>query len=210
MAVAHGASAVGLVSAMPSGPGVIPDERIREIAELVPPGVATVLLTSRTEPEAIVDQQRRARVSAIQLVDRLRPTHRGALQEALPGVALIQVVHVEGSQAVEEAKEAAEGAHALLLDSGRPNAPARELGGTGRAHDWSVSRAIVEAVDRPVFLAGGLHPGNVAEAIRQVRPYGADACSGLRPHGALDEALLADFMRAVAGAGESRAVATIS
>lgn len=200
-AVAHGAAALGLVSAMPSGPGPIPEARIAEIAGHVPPGVTTVLLTAHTEPEAIVEQQRRCGVSAIQLVDRVTPADRRAIRDALPGVALIQVVHVEGPDALEAAREAAEASHALLLDSGRPGAPVRELGGTGRVHDWEVSREIVEVIDRPVFLAGGLHPGNVVEAIRRVRPFGVDVCSGLRENGALDEERLAAFMAGVGRAG---------
>lgn len=201
LAVSRGAAALGLVSAMPSGPGVIPDRRIREIAERIPPGVTSVLLTARTDPEAIVEQHRSARTHAIQLVDRLTAEARRALRKALPGTGLLQVVHVEGPEALDEALEAAEAAHALLLDSGRPTAEVRELGGTGRPHDWSVSRRIVEAVDLPVFLAGGLGAENVSEAIRRVRPYGVDVCSGLRTAGALDSAKLSDFMASVRTVG---------
>jgi phosphoribosylanthranilate isomerase len=77
------------------------------------------------------------------------------------------------------------------------------LGGTGRIHDWAVSRRVVEAVREPVFLAGGLNPGNVGDAIRSVRPFGVDVCSGLRTAGRLDDAKLTDFMAAVAAADES-------
>lgn len=200
MAVAAGASAVGLVSAMPSGPGPIPEERIREIAARVPPGVTVFLLTSRTEPAEIAEQGRGCRPGAIQLCDRLGAEARHELRRLLPGVSLVQVVHVEGAAAVEEAREAAVGSDALLLDSGRPGAATKELGGTGRAHDWGVSRAIVGSVDVPVFLAGGLGPENVGEAVRRVQPYGVDVCSGLRPDGALDRRRLAAFMAAVRAA----------
>ena len=87
--------------------------------------------------------------------------------------------------------------HAFLLDSGRPNAAVAELGGTGRAHDWGVSAAFVRASEKPVFLAGGLSAGNVAEAIGRVRPYGLDLCSGVRTDGRLDGAKLAAFVLAV-------------
>jgi len=73
----------------------------------------------------------------------------------------------------------------------------KQLGGTGRTHDWSLSRRIRDAVDIPVFLAGGLNAGNVSRGIAQVSPYGVDVCSGLRVDGALDEVKLRDFMRAV-------------
>lgn len=194
VAVRHGASLVGLVSAMPSGPGVIDEALIGEIAATVPPGVTSVLLTSRTDPAEIADQQRRTRVGAIQLCDRLDADARTALRSALPGVRLIQVVHVEGPGAIGEAVAAAEASDALLLDSGATASAVKELGGTGRTHDWAISRAIVEAVGVPVLLAGGLGPDNVAEAIRRVAPWGVDVCSGLRAEGRLDETRLARFV----------------
>lgn len=196
MAVRAGASAVGLVSAMPSGPGVIEESLIAEIARTVPPGVTRVLLTSAVDPDRVVSQQRRTGVDAIQLVDRWDAAGRAELRAALPGVRLIQVVHVAGPGSVDEAVAAAEGSDALLLDSGRPDAPVRELGGTGRVHDWRTSRAIVDAVDAPVFLAGGLAPDNVADAIAAVGPWGVDVCSGLRRDGRLDPDRLAAFVRA--------------
>ncbi len=200
LAVRHGASAVGLVSAMPSGPGVIEDAAIREIAAAVPPGVATFLLTSRTDAEEIAEQQRRAGVNTLQIVDRVETATLTALREELPGVRLVQVVHVTGEESLEEASAVARLVDALLLDSGNPGLTIKQLGGTGRTHDWAISRQIVEAVSVPVYLAGGLGPENVGEAIRTVRPFGVDVCSGLRPEGALNEARLARFMDEVARA----------
>jgi phosphoribosylanthranilate isomerase len=200
LAVARGASALGLVSEMPSGPGVIPPERIAEIAAAAPPGVATFLLTSRTDPEEIAEQQRASGVGVLQLCDEPEPGARARLRRELPGIKLVQVVHVRDAASLEEARAAAPEVDALLLDSGRPDLPVKELGGTGRVHDWQTSRAIRDAVDVPVFLAGGLHPGNVAGAIATVRPFGVDLCSGIRVDGRLDEELLSSFMRAVASA----------
>lgn len=197
MATRAGASALGLVSEMPSGPGVIPADTIAEIAAAAPPGVATFLLTCRTDPGEIAEQQRRSGVGVIQLCDEPAPGARAALRRALPGVKLVQVIHVLGFQSVNAALAAAPEVDALLLDSGRPDLAVKELGGTGRVHDWETSRAIREAVDVPVFLAGGLRPDNVARAIGIVRPFGVDLCSGIRTEGRLDERLLADFMRAV-------------
>ena len=205
LAVRHGADAVGLVTAMPSGPGPIPEPLIAEIAATVPPPVATFLLTSETAVAAIIAQQRRCRANTLQLVDRLEHGKYEDLRAALPGVSLVQVVHVTGSEAVEEACRAAEdGVDAILLDSGDQRLAVKLLGGTGRVHDWSGSRRVVEAMRVPVFLAGGLNPVNVGDAIRSVRPFGVDVCSGLRTAGRLDEAKLAAFMAAVASADESR------
>jgi phosphoribosylanthranilate isomerase len=200
LAVSHGADAVGLVSAMPSGPGPIPEARIARIAAGIPPGVAAVLLTSLREPEAIAAQQRRCGAGVIQLCRALPDGAHAALRAALPGVRLVQVVHVRGEDSVDVARRAAATADGLLLDSGDPDAAVPTLGGTGRTHDWTVSRRIRQAVDRPVFLAGGLTPDNVAAAIRAVEPFGVDVCSGVRIDGRLDPARLRAFMAAVSAA----------
>ena len=197
LAVRFGASALGLVSAMPSGPGVIGEELIAEIARAVPPGVATFLLTSLEAPDALVAQARRCGTSAIQICDRVEIEAYAALRRELPSVKLVQVIHVTGPEAEAEAVAAAEVADALLLDSGNPRLAVKELGGTGRVHDWTVSRRIRESARVPVFLAGGLRPDNVGDAIRGVRPFAVDICSGVRTGGVLDEARLAAFFAAV-------------
>lgn len=199
-AVAAGANALGLVGRMPSGPGPIPDELIAEIAATVPPGVATFLLTSETEPEAVVEHVRRSGANTVQLVDRVSGQTYAALRRALPLVKLVQVVHVADHEALSEAVQAAPHVDALLLDSGSFRGPVKELGGTGRVHDWEVSRRIVETAGRPVYLAGGLKPENVTEAIRQVRPFGVDLCTGVRTDGRLDPVKLHAFMQAVRSA----------
>jgi phosphoribosylanthranilate isomerase len=200
LAIEHGASAVGLVSAMPSGPGPIPEELIAEIAGTIPPGVSSFLLTCQDDVDAIVDQQRRTRVNTIQVCDRLPPGSYARLREELPGVSLVQVVHVNGPEAVEEAIAIAPEVDAILLDSGNQSLPIKELGGTGRTHDWRLSRAIRESVAVPLYLAGGLKPENVAAAIREVRPFGVDVCSGLRTEGRLDPQKLTAFFQEIAPA----------
>jgi phosphoribosylanthranilate isomerase len=198
LAIDYGASAVGLVSAMPSGPGPIPEDLIAEIAATVPPGVSSFLLTCQQDAAAIIDQQRRLRVNTIQICDRLPPGSYARLREELPGVSLVQVIHVTGEEAVAEAIAIAPEVDAILLDSGNQSLAIKELGGTGRTHDWRLSRAIREAIDVPLFLAGGLKPENVAQAIEEVEPFGVDVCSGLRTEGRLDPQKLKEFFRAVA------------
>jgi phosphoribosylanthranilate isomerase len=195
IAVAAGAHALGLVGEMPSGPGPIPDDLIRDIAAAVPPGVSRFLLSSRETGDGLADHARSVGVDVLQIVRHIAPAAYPALRRRSPGVRLVQVVHVEDEGAIGLAREYAALADALLLDSGRPSSA--EFGGTGRAHDWSVSRRIVQAAGKPVFLAGGLNAGNVAEAVRQVRPYGVDLCSGVRTDGALDQAKLAGFTAAL-------------
>jgi phosphoribosylanthranilate isomerase len=201
LAIAAGADALGLVGTMPSGPGPIGDELIATIAARVPPPVATFLLTSETEVEAIIAHARRCRTNTLQLVDRVEPAAYPRLRAALPGIKLVQVIHIGGEEAVAEAIAAAAHADALLLDSGQPHAAIKVLGGTGRTHDWALSRDIVERVACPVFLAGGLRADNVALAIRTVRPFGVDVCTGVRRADySLDPAKLEPFVAAVAGA----------
>lgn len=197
LAIESGASALGLVSEMPSGPGVIPDELIARISASVPPAVSSFLLTCRQDADSIIEQQRRSRVNTLQLCDRLPAGERRKLRRSLPGIALVQVVHVNGEDSFEEALSVAGEVDALLLDSGNQSLPVKELGGTGRTHDWRISRRIREAVGVPVFLAGGLRAGNVADAVREVSPFGVDVCSGVRTAGALDRAKLAAFFESL-------------
>ncbi len=193
MAIEAGASAVGLVSAMPSGPGPIPEDLIAEIAATIPPGVSSFLLTCLQDAASIIDQQRRLGVNTIQICDRLTEGSYQDLREALPGISLVQVVHVTGPEAVEEAIAVAPHVEAVLLDSGNQSLAIKELGGTGRTHDWTLSRKIRESIEAPLFLAGGLNPAHVAAAIREVQPFGIDVCSGLRTNGHLDREKLKQF-----------------
>ena len=197
IAVKAGASALGLVAEMPSGPGPIPDSLIREIAATVPPPVSRFLLTSRTDADAIVEHARACGVDTVQLVDAVTVETYAAIRGALPYLRIVQVLHVEDEATLDAARRVAPHVHAILLDSGRPGATVRELGGTGRVHDWAISRRVVEAASCPVFLAGGLTPANVAEAIERVRPYGLDLCSGLRTAGKLDRGRLGALVAAI-------------
>jgi phosphoribosylanthranilate isomerase len=199
MAVDHGASALGLVSDMPSGPGVISEDLIARIAAVVPPGVSSFLLTSHRDTSSIIDQQRRLGVNTIQICDRLESGAYDDLRKAMPGISIVQVVHVTGAEAIAEAVDVAPCVDGILLDSGNRASAVKELGGTGRTHDWNISRRIRELVDAPIFLAGGLKADNVADAIRQVGPFGVDVCNGVRTNGKLDEAKLSEFFGAYWG-----------
>ncbi len=199
MAARAGADAIGLVSAMPSGPGPISDELIAEIAAAAPRHLRTFLLTSRTEVAAIAEQVRAAGTTTVQLVDRLTRGTHADLRAELPGVDLVQVIHVRDDASVAEALAVAPAVDALLLDSGNQSLAVKELGGTGRTHDWTLSRRIVERSPVPVWLAGGLRAHNAAEAVAAVGPFGLDICSGVRTAGRLDEAKLSAFVAAARG-----------
>ena len=198
LAINAGAAALGLVGAMPSGPGPIPDSRIAEIAGAV--DALTVLLTAEVQADNIIAHMTRCPTLAVQLVDRVAPRDVATIRAAFPDRKIIQVVHVNGPSSREQAMEAAKGVDMILLDSGSPNKQVKELGGTGRVHDWRISAEVVRESPVPVWLAGGLRIDNVADAIRQVRPYGVDLCSSLRPAGDLDQNLLYRFMAEVKAA----------
>lgn len=196
-AISFGASAIGLVGRMPSGPGPIPDDEIRRIAATVPPPVATFLLTCEQTAEGIIRHHERTGTNTIQIVDELHGREYDTIREALPHVRLVQVIHVIDERSVDEACEIAPQIDAILLDSGNPNLAVKELGGTGRRHDWRLSRRIVETCGKPVFLAGGLNADNVREAIDLVQPFGLDLCSGVRTDGKLDLRKLDSFFESV-------------
>lgn len=196
-AIRHGASALGLVGKMPSGPGVIGDEMIYEIAKIVPPPISTFLLTSETKAKDIVSHYKKVYTSTIQIVDELEGREYQMLRKELPNVKLVQVIHVIDEKSVQEAVEVSEFVDAILLDSGNPALAVKELGGTGRIHDWKLSRQIRDSINIPLFLAGGLNKDNVKQAIDYVQPFGLDLCSSVRTNGRLDEEKLEAFFEAI-------------
>ncbi len=201
MAIEAGASALGLVGPMPSGPGVITDELIFEIARATPPPIATFLLTSETSVVEIIKHHQRTHTNTIQLVDALKVGTYKELRLALPGIKLVQVIHVQDEESVAEAIAAAEMVDAILLDSGNPKLQVKELGGTGRTHNWQLSRKIRDSIAIPVFLAGGLNALNIQQAISEVQPFGIDLCNGVRTGGRLDRDKLDHFVSLVRQSG---------
>ena len=197
IAIEHGASALGLVGHMPSGPGVIGDELIYQIAKTVPPPISTFLLTSETIPQNIIQHYKRVNTTTIQIVDELEQREYQILRNELPNVKLVQVIHVIDENSVKEAIEVSKYVDAILLDSGNPNLSVKELGGTGRTHNWELSREIRKAIPIPLFLAGGLNKDNVRQAIETVQPFGLDLCSSVRTEGQLDRQKLKDFFDAI-------------
>ncbi len=197
MAIAQGANAVGLVAKMPSGPGPIADELIADIAKTIPPQIASFLLTSEQSSAKIIEHVQRTGTNTVQIVDELTEGSYLHIREALPHLKIVQVIHVTDDESIEQALAVQQHVDYILLDSGNPKAAIKTLGGTGNTHNWNISRELVKAVKVPVFLAGGLHAGNVQEAIQTVQPYGVDICSGVRTEGKLHKQKLADFINAV-------------
>ena len=200
MAISAGAGAIGLVADMPSGPGVIPKDLISEISAWAAGKVERFLLTSAQDADRIIAQQQRCKVDTLQLCDTLPLEAYARLRAALPNIRLVQVIHVTGPASLEEALAVAPHVDTMLLDSGNPSLAKKELGGTGRVHNWNLSARITGTSTVPVYLAGGLNSGNVAGAIETANPQGVDVCSGVRAGGRLDGKKLADFMGAVRAA----------
>ncbi len=197
LAIQLGAAAIGLVGPMPSGPGVISNELIQEITKTIPPPIATFVLTSETSVKNIIEHHQLVQTNTIQLVDMLEEGSYQELKTALPTTKIVQVIHVLDDRSVEEAITISREVDAILLDSGNPNLPIKELGGTGRVHNWDLSKQIRAAVKVPVFLAGGLNANNVQQAIQEVRPFGLDLCSGVRTEGKLDVIKLKAFFKEI-------------
>lgn len=197
MAIKFGASALGLVANMPSGPGVITDEEILKITRIVPPAISTFMLTSETSADEIIEHRKRTLTNTIQIVDELKEGTYETIKKALPAIKIVQVIHVIDEKTIDEAIRISHLVDALLLDSGNPNLEIKELGGTGRVHNWTISKKIVEQSKVPVFLAGGLTAENVKQAIEQVQPFGLDLCSGVRTDKKLDPKKLETFFNNV-------------
>ncbi len=196
-AIQYGAAAVGLVGPMPSGPGIISNETIAAIAATIPPAISSFLLTSETTPNNIIQHHQLVHTNTIQIVDALSEGTYQQIKLALPSVKIVQVIHVINEQSVEEALQIAEQVDALLLDSGNPNLNIKVLGGTGKTHNWNLSKQIVNQTRIPVFLAGGINTENVRAAIDTVQPFGIDLCSSVRTNQQLDRQKLAAFFKAV-------------
>ena len=197
LAVAYGAAAIGLVGRMPSGPGIITDELIHSIAKTVLPPIHSFLLTSETTAEAIIEHHNKVNTTTIQIVDALSGREYHKIREAIPNVQLVQVIHVLDEGSIKEAIEISEFVDAILLDSGNPNLPTKVLGGTGKTHNWDLSKKIREEISLPVFLAGGINKDNIKKAIEHVQPYGIDLCSSVRTNGQLDESKLEELFKAI-------------
>jgi len=197
MAIRYGASALGLVGRMPSGPGIISDEAIFSITKTIPTGISSFLLTSETTADKIVAHHQATYTNTIQLVDAVAPGTYTEIRRAIPTIKLVQVIHVLSEASVTEALSVADEVDALLLDSGNPNLAVKELGGTGRTHNWEFSKDIVRQSPIPVYLAGGINPDNIQQAIDRVGPFGIDLCSGVRTQQQLDEQKLVRLFAAI-------------
>lgn len=193
-AVLSGADAVGcLVGLDYATPDRVAPATARAIFEALPPFVARVLVTHRTGLAEVTALMRESGATVAQLHGEFPTVAISALREALPYATIVKSVHVTGEDSIAAAVAASRVADAILLDT---KARGR-IGGTGVTHDWSISARIAGASSKPVILAGGLTPENVAEAIAHVHPYAVDVNSGTRgSDGFKDHAKIRAFLAA--------------
>jgi len=197
MAIEFGADAIGLVGKMPSGPGPIEDSTIKKIAAAVPPAVGTFLLTSEITADEIINHWKRVYTNTIQIVDYIDEREYPKIRSEIPWIRVVQVIHVEDEASINHAMRIENFVDGIFLDSGKPKS--KILGGTGNTHNWEISKEIVAKTGKSVFLAGGIKPENVREAIQFVRPFGIDVCTGVRTDGKLDRKKLEKFFEEING-----------
>jgi phosphoribosylanthranilate isomerase len=162
-------SAIGL-------PGEIDIPTARAIVDATAGRAVRVALSVERDLDAIVAMTTAVGPDVLHLcgeVGEVTPDDVAALRARLPGVRIMQAISVAGPEAVQTALDYQHVADYLILDTKAPDV--QGVGASGRTHDWTISRAIVERSRVPVILAGGLSPENVAEAIRAVRPWGVDS-----------------------------------
>lgn len=199
LAASVGAHAVGvLVGRKHASPDFVDAELAAAIIRSLPPFCTGVMVTHWVDPGRIADTAQTIGVHAVQLHGGSPSEVAERLRKRLPYLKLIQAVHVTGPETMEAFRPYLGSVDAILLDTANP--ATGQVGGTGLVHDWNVSRAIVQACPLPVILAGGLNPGNVADAIRFVRPYAVDVNSGVKGEdGSKDEGKLRAFVDAAVG-----------
>lgn len=184
-AARHGADAIGLMFYPPS-PRAVDLDTARAIVEVLPPFVSVVAVFVDAAPAQIEQVLGAIPVDLLQFHGSESPA-----QCAAPGRPYIKAVAMRVDLDLAEAAEQYAGARGLLVDTHRPGV----YGGTGEVFDWG---RIPPALGKPIVLAGGLDPDNVAQAVRRVRPYGVDVSSGVeREKGIKDEDRIAAFMRGV-------------
>jgi phosphoribosylanthranilate isomerase len=157
----------------------------RSIVQRLPTDTQVVLVTHLLHPVPVADLSLSIGARTVQVHDDMEIADLRRLRALLPGIRLLKAIHVTGTDALGRALDYAAVADALVLDS----RTADRLGGTGLTHDWSISRQLVAAASAvPVYLAGGLRPENVEQAIAQVRPAGVDVNSGVEALGGQKDA----------------------
>ncbi|WP_423999512.1 phosphoribosylanthranilate isomerase [Haloarcula salina] len=196
--VAAGADAVGVIHGVPvDTPREVDEATAATLIDGVPPLVTGVLVTMPTTVQEAVTRVDAVEPDAVQVHDGLSPAELGALDSRITQ-SIVAVVAANAPDIEDYAAHA----DALLVDS----VDADGGGGTGETHDWERTREVVDSLDVPVVLAGGLTPENVAEAVETVGPFAVDVASGVESEGGRkDHDAVERFVRNATGAAEGSA-----
>ena len=179
--VEAGADYIGLTPYQPKRPkSPVTYEVAKEIIRVLDGRAVVTVLSTFDEPEKIIDMAEQIRPNIIQISGTTYFADAElvkTLKERVPGIKVMQAIPMTGPRSVEFALKEAQFVDYLILDSvaATPEKAGGVIGAAGVAHDWTLSRKIVEESPAPVMLAGGLGPDNVAAAIRAVRPWGVDS-----------------------------------
>lgn len=191
-AAAAGADILGFHVGLIGARAPLEAESVAKIIAKLPAGVSSVMVTSITEPNELIKLARATGAKILQLYGDATPETILKVKKALP-VQVWKVLNVSNEGSIAEARKYEGSADAIALDTLNKETGVR--GGTGKTHDWNISRKIVESISIPVILAGGLNPENVAEAIKIVQSYGVDVNSGVsNPDGTKDIAKVKSFV----------------
>lgn len=192
-------SAIGIIVGFKRSiaPNNVSEEQARSIVEAVntlPNPIDTFILTEDQDPETNLRYARSIKPSHLQLTGNITPEDVKKIKEGMPGINIVKVIHIAGSEIIDLARayENTGVLSALLLDTGTEN----KTGGTGKTHDWAVSREIIKNSNLPVWLAGGLRVTNLRDAIDQVQSYGVDVETGVQnPDGSKNYGLIREFIQ---------------
>ena len=191
-----GADAIGLlVGQRHNSPDFISAAVAREISRTLPPSVEAVLVTQITEVDEIERLLRQSGITAVQLHSEITADSVANLRTRFPDLKVFKSVHVISAESVRYPEGFSKVVDGFVLDT--INVATDQVGGTGKTHDWSISRKIVERFpDIPIILAGGLNSKNVRSAIESVHPFGVDVNSGTKgSDGFKDARKMREFIR---------------
>ena len=195
LAAELGADAIGLlVGQKHTSPDFIFTTVAKDIARALPPSVEAVLVTHVEDLDELERLLQQSEIRTIQLHSEIAPSSVERLRGRLPHLKIFKSINIISADSVAYPEAFEKLVGGFVLDS--INVATGQLGGTGKTHDWSVSRQIVmRYLEIPIILAGGLNSENVRSAIEYVHPFGVDVNSGTKaPDGFKDTRKIEEFI----------------
>jgi len=179
MSIAFGADVIGiLVGQEHTSDDFVDKFKAREIATFAKGKCDVSLVTHLTNAKEIIELTKFIGNNTIQLHSDISEDEVLLIRKELPNVKLVRLIHVSSDGKICTDYQKMKYVDFYLLDSF--NLKTNQVGGTGLTHDWNKSRKLISILNKPTFLAGGLNPNNVKEAIKLTRPYGVDVNSGCK------------------------------